>query len=106
MTTTVCGRQRIRQLDRQGVSHKEISRRLGVSCTTVVRYANHENYSPSPSNDARLGRSLVDDGYAAIVEGWPAADLRMPVKQRHTATLVYERLVAECRFGKTTTYLL
>lgn len=98
MTTPVCVRQHIRQLDRQGLSHKEISQRLGVSCTTVVRYANHGDYSPRPSNDARPGRSLVDDGYAAIVDGWPAADLRMPVKQRHTATRVYERLVAECGF--------
>lgn len=83
MTTPVCVRQRIRQLDRQGLSHKEISRRLGVSRTTVVRYANHGDYSPRPSNAVRPGRSLVDDGYAAIVDGWPAADLRMPVKQRH-----------------------
>ena len=98
MTTPVCVRQRIRQLDRQGLSHKEISRRLGVSRTTVVRYANHGDCSPRPSNDARPGRSLVDDGYAAIVDGWPADDLRMPVKQRHTATRVYERLVAECGF--------
>ena len=37
-------------------------------------------------------------GYSAVVDGWPAADLRMPVKQRHTATRVYERLVAECGF--------
>ena len=41
---------------------------------------------------------MVDDGYAAIVDGWPADDLRMPVKQRHTAARVYERLVAECGF--------
>lgn len=98
MTTPVCVRQRIRQLDRQGLSHREISRKLGVSRTTVVRCANHGDYSPRPSNAVRPGRSLVDDGYAAIVDGWPADDLRMPVKQRHTATRVYERLVAERGF--------
>lgn len=95
MTTPVCVQQRIRQLDRQGLTHKEISRRLGVSRTTVVKYANHEDYSPRPSNGARPGRSLVDDGYAAVVDGWLTADLRMPVKQRHTATRVYERFVVE-----------
>ena len=52
MTTPVCVRQRIRQLDRQGLTHKEISRRLGVSRTTVARYANHGDYSPRPSNTA------------------------------------------------------
>ncbi len=98
MTTPACVQQRIRQLDRQGLGRKEISRKLGVSRTTVVRYANHGDYSPRPSNTARPGRSLVDDGYAAIVDGWPTANPRMPVKQRHTATRVYERLVAGCGF--------
>jgi len=42
---------------------------------------------------------MVDDGYAAIVDGWPDADVRMPVKQRHIATRVYERLVAECGYS-------
>ena len=98
MTTPVCVRRRIRQLDRQGLSHKEISRKLGVSRTTVVKYANHGDYSPKPLGSGHAGRSLVDAGYSAVVDGWPAADLRMPVKQRHTATRVYERLVAECGF--------
>ena len=98
MTAPVCVRQRIRQLDRQGLSHKEISRKLGVSRTTVVRYANHGDHSPKPLGSGHAGRSLVDDGYAAIVDGRPAADLRMPFKQRHTAARVYERLVAERGF--------
>ena len=81
MTTPVCVRQRIRQLDRQGLSHREISRKLGVSRTTVVKYANHGDYSPKPLGSGHAGRSLVDAGYSAVVDGWPAADLRMPVKQ-------------------------
>ena len=98
MTTPVCVRRRIRQLDRQGLSHREISRKLGVSRTTVARYADHGDYSPKPLGSGHAGRSLVDAGYSAVVDGWPAADLRMPVKRRHTATRVYERLVAECGF--------
>lgn len=98
MTAPVCVRRRIRQLDRQGLSHREISRKLGVSRTTVARYASHGDYSPKPLGSGPAGRSLVDAGYSAVVDGWPAADLRMPVKQRHTATRVYERLVAECGF--------
>lgn len=89
MTTPVCVRRRIRQLDRQGLSHREISRKLGVSRTTVVKYANHGDCSPKPLGSGHAGRSLVDAGYSAVVDGWPAADLRMPVKQRHTATRVY-----------------
>ena len=98
MTTPVCVRRRIRQLDRQGLSHREISRRLGVSRTTVVRYANHGDYSPESSDGARAGGSLVDDGYAAVVDGWPAAGLRMSVKRRRAAARGYERLVGECGF--------
>jgi transposase len=41
---------------------------------------------------------LVDDGHARIVDGWLTADLRLSVKQRHTARRVYERLVAEHGF--------
>ena len=48
MTTPVCVRRRIRQLDRQGLSHREISRKLGVSRTTVARYANRGDHSPKP----------------------------------------------------------
>ena len=96
MTTPVRVRRRIRQLDRQGLSHKEISRRLGVSRTTVVKYANRGDYSPESSDGARAGGSLVDDGYAAVVDGWPAAGPRMPVKRRRAAARVYERLVGEC----------
>lgn len=80
MTTPVCVRRRIRQLDRQGLSHREISRKLGVSRTTVVKYANHGDCSPKPLGSGHAGRSLVDAGYSAVVDGWPAADLRMPVK--------------------------
>ena len=70
MTTPVCVRRRIRQLDRQGLSHREISRKLGVSRTTVVEYANHGDYSPKPLGSGHAGRSLVDAGYSAVVDGW------------------------------------
>ena len=58
MTTPVCVRRRIRQLDRQGLSHREISRKLGVSRTTVVKYANHGDCSPKPLGSGHAGRSL------------------------------------------------
>lgn len=62
MTAPVCVRRRIRQLDRQGLSHREISRKLGISRTTVARYANHGDYSPEPLGSGHAGRSLVDAG--------------------------------------------
>lgn len=33
------------------------------------------DYSPKSSDGARAGSSLVDDGYAAIVDGWLTAGL-------------------------------
>lgn len=35
--------------------------------------------------------------YARAADGWPAADLRLPRRQRHTARRVHERLAARAR---------
>ncbi|KFJ06483.1 IS21 family transposase, partial [Bifidobacterium thermophilum] len=40
----------------------------------------------------RAGRTLIDSGYAEIVEGWSAADPGFPRKQRHTVMRVWQRL--------------
>jgi hypothetical protein len=53
-------------------------------------YASREDFSPRPAG--RAGRTLIDSGYAEIVEGWLTADLRLPRKQRHTAMRVWQRL--------------
>ena len=81
MTAPVCVRRRIRQLDRQGLSHREISRKLGVSRTTVVKYASHGDYSPKPLGSGHAGRSLVDAGYSAVVDGWCVLMLLYIVKR-------------------------
>lgn len=72
MTTPVCVRQRIRQLDRQGLSHKEISRRLGVSRTTVVKYADRSDYSPKSSDGAR--GQVVPEKLRTLDHGRPWSD--------------------------------
>ncbi|AJE06318.1 hypothetical protein BBMN23_1346 [Bifidobacterium adolescentis] len=41
----------------------------------MVKYADRSDYSPKSSDGARAGSSLVDDGYAAIVDGWLTAGL-------------------------------
>ena len=72
------------------MSHARIARGLHVSRTTVVKYASREDFSPRPAG--RAGRTLIDSGYAEIVEGWSAADPGLPRKQRHTAMRVWQRL--------------
>ena len=47
MTTPVRVRQSIRQLETKGLTHTQIARELGVSRTTVVKYATCD-YSPVP----------------------------------------------------------
>ena len=98
MTTPMCVQQRIRQLEGDDLSHADIARKLGVSRTTVVKYAGKEDFSPEPPVCRSGSRSLVEDGFARIVDGWLTADLRLPRKQRHTARRVHERLVAEHGF--------
>ena len=49
------------------MSHARIARELHVSRTTVVKYASREDFSPRPAG--RAGRTLIDSGYAEIVEG-------------------------------------
>ncbi len=93
MTKPVSIQQRIRILDAQGVSWREIARRLGVSRDTVRKYATMEDCSPKPA--VRKGRRSLIDAYSGTVDSWLFADRLMPRKQRHTARRVYARLVEE-----------
>ncbi len=93
MTKPVSIQQRIRILDAQGVSWREIARRLGVSRDTVRKYATMEDCSPKPA--VRKGRRSLIDACSGTVDSWLSADRLMPRKQRHTARRVYARLVEE-----------
>ena len=93
MTKPVSIQQRIRILDAQGVSWREIARRLGVSRDTVRKYATMEDCSPKPA--AGKGRRSLIDAHSGTVDSWLSADRLMPRKQRHTARRVYARLVEE-----------
>lgn len=93
MTKPVSIQQRIRILDAQGVSWREIARRLGVSRDTVRKYATMEDCSPKPA--VRKGRRSLTDAYSGTVDSWLFADRLMPRKQRHTARRVYARLGEE-----------
>jgi biotin operon repressor len=48
MTVPMSVQENIRRLDSQGVPGREIARRLGVSRSSVTKYADQENYSGSP----------------------------------------------------------
>ena len=76
MTKPVSIQQRIRILDAQGVSWREIARRLGVSRDTVRKYATMEDCSPKPA--VRKGRRSLIDAHSETVDSWLAADRLMP----------------------------
>lgn len=67
MTTPVRVQQSIRQLETKGLTHTQIAKELGVSRTTVVKYATRD-YSPTPTAGREGSRSLVVDelGYLPI----------------------------------------
>lgn len=95
MTIPMPIQERIRTLDADGVSARQIAARLGISRNTVTKYVNQEDFSPAPV--IRQVASLVDE-YAHVVEQWLTDDSNQPPKQRHTSRRVYHRLVAEQGF--------
>ena len=84
----------IRRLDSQGVSGRDIARRLNVSRDSVAKYTSIEDFSPTPPTMKRPG-SKVLDGLEGIIDGWREDDKKRPRKQRHTSRRVFDRLVAE-----------
>lgn len=92
MTMSEAMQDCIREMDRDGVSQREISRRLHVGRNTVRRYLSVSDLSPRPRRDAPY-KSPTMEPWAATVDSWLEADLSAPPKQRHTTNRIYERLV-------------
>lgn len=98
MTVTLSTRQDIREMDAAGVPRAEIARRLDVSRNTVAKYADEEDMSPAaPVPEARPHPAT--DAHADWIASVLEADLGAPRKQRHTARMIYDRLVAERGYG-------
>lgn len=93
MTVPMSVQENIRTLDSLGVPGREIARRLGVSRSSVAKYAGQENFSPEPPVPlSRRGASVLT-GFEPIIEQWLGEDQRRNRKQRHTAKRVFDRLV-------------
>ena len=87
--------ERIRTLDADGMSARQIAAKLRISRNTVAKYAQQEDFSPAPA--IRHVTSLVDV-LAHTIEQWLTNDLQQPRKQRHTGRRVYDRLITEYGF--------
>lgn len=84
----------IRRRCAAGDSVAEIAREEGVSEPTVRKYRDMDDLSPRAAKP-RKARSSKLDPYKGIIDSWLADDRRRRAKQRHTATRIFERLVAE-----------
>jgi transposase len=84
---------RIRQLRRDGLTIRQIADQLNHSPKTILKaLANPEPPPPSPGQPRA---APVFGPFRGFVEAILAEDESAPRKQRHTATQVYRRLVAE-----------
>lgn len=86
--------ERIRKLDSQGISGREIARQVGLSRTTVAKYLKIDDYSPKAPSDYHQTRPVMV-GFENTIIAWLEADKNAPRKQRHTAQRVFDRLVDE-----------
>jgi transposase len=84
---------KIRQAHRDGLSARRIAKQLGVGRDTVRKAL--RNPEPPPYTLAQPRPAPVFGAVRAVVEAILAADEAAPPKQRHTATQLHRRLVAE-----------
>lgn len=87
----------IRQRCAAGDSVAEIAREEGVSEPTVRKYRDMDDLSPQVSRPRKPRASKLDP-YKGVIDSWLAEDRKRRAKQRHTATRVFDRLVAECGY--------
>jgi transposase len=83
----------IRRAHRDGLGIREIARRLGHATKTVRKAL--QNPEPKPYTLIQPRPAPVFGPFREIVEAMLVADETAPRKQRHTASQVYRRLVAE-----------
>lgn len=76
----------------KGKNYSEISR--GHDFKTIKKYAEMENWSNLAPSKKALRKSKLDP-FKPIIDRWLKDDLRAPVKQRHTAKRVFDRLKEE-----------
>ena len=80
----------------EGLSLREISRRTGFHYKTVKKYVEGENWNEEIR--PRKERASKLDELKPVINEWLENDLKMPGKQRHRGTRVYERLNSEAPY--------
>lgn len=83
----------IREKWRCGQSVSDIAKTVGVSRTTVYKYAAKDDFSAQPK--PKQTRSSKLDPYKPAIDQWLDDDRKENPKQRHTAKRIFDRLVEE-----------
>lgn len=80
----------------EGLSIRQIAKKTGHHFDTIKKYIDCENWNaeikPRKQRDSKL------DPLKPIIDDWLKTDLKMPRKQRHTGTRIFERLSTEKEF--------
>ncbi len=74
----------------KGQSLRSIAEETGHDFRTVKKYAEEVDYNLSVK--PKRGRPSKLDPVKPIIDTWLTEDLNRPIKQRHTAVRIYERL--------------
>ena len=90
---TVDDYAQVRQARRDGASIRELAKRFGHSPKTILKVLSSPQ--PKPYTLKRPRPAPVFDAVRHIVDDILARDQSAPPKQRHTATQIFRRLVAE-----------
>lgn len=77
----------------EGKSFRAIKRETGHHLKTIAKYADRENWNDEIKSRKAKGSKL--DILKPTIDEWLKTDLKMPRKQRHTGTRVYDRLRKE-----------
>lgn len=75
----------------KGENYSEISRETGHDFKTVKKYAEKEDWNESATKERKPKKSKLDP-YKPTIDKWLEEDVKAPVKQRHTAKRIFDRL--------------
>ncbi len=79
----------------KGKNIKEITKATGHNYRTIIKYLEKEDFNKIEKKEDKRGRPRKIDSVIPIIDEWLIKDKTAPVKQRHTAKRIYERLKKE-----------
>ena len=90
--------EQIKRLEGQGVPRSQIALRLGMSRTTVAKYADQEDFGVPRPVSGEGSKGSILDRFTPTIDEILTQDKLVWRKQRHTAKRVWERLRDEHGF--------